>query len=170
VYVRHRNPSNRSSRPIVTAPPLETKPATPARPKPTRAQRVVAFTFLGAFALTMLTVVYTGLYVRSPNARRAPETPAVALTIGEPRTINLVFASRAALAGVEFTVDLPAGVEIADHPGQRRVELRAALAAGDNALPLTLVALNGPGGQLAARLRHRDGQKVFVVDVTVGPP
>jgi hypothetical protein len=155
----------------LTAPPTETKPAaTPERPKPTRAQRVVAFTFLGAFGLTMLTVIFTGLYVRSPSARRGPETPAVTLTIGEPRTINLVFAARASLPGVEFTVDLPTGVELADRPGQRRVELRAALTAGDNALPLTLVARAGRGGQLAARLRHRDGQKVFVVDVTVEQP
>ena len=155
----------------MTAPPTETKPAaTPERPKPTRAQRIVAFTFLGAFGLTMLTVIYTGLYVRSPNARRAPETPAVTLTIGEPRTINLVFAARASLPDVEFTVDLPEGVELAERPGQRRVEVRSALAAGDNALPLTLVARAGSGGQLAAQLRHRDGRKVFVVDVTVEQP
>ena len=100
VFCTHRNRSNPPSRPTVTAPPTETKPAaTPERPKPTRAQRIVAFTFLGAFGLTMLTVVFTGLYVRSPSARRAPETPAVTLTIGEPRTINLVFAARAPLAG-----------------------------------------------------------------------
>jgi hypothetical protein len=118
----------------------------------------------------MLTVVLTGLYVRSPGARRAPETPTVALIIGEPHTINLVFAARGALSGVELTVDLPQGVELAEYPGRRRVELRTELAVGDNALPLTLVARSGRGGQLAARLRRRDDQKVFVVDVTIAPP
>lgn len=144
-------------------------PPPPLRPRPTLAQRIVAFTFLGAFGLTMLTVVLTGLYVRSPGARRAPETPAVTLTIDEPRTINLVFGARSALADVELTVDLPPGIELVTHPGERRVVSRAALAAGDNALPLTLVARSGPGGQLAARLRQRDDRKVFVVDVTVEP-
>jgi hypothetical protein len=139
------------------------------RPKPTRAQRAVAFTFLGAFALTMLTVVFTGLYVRSPSARRAPETPSVALTIGEPRTVNLVFAARAPVAEVEFTVDLPPGIELKTHPGDRRVVGRAQLTRGDNALPLTLVARDGNGGQLAARLQHGDQQKTFVVDVAVTP-
>jgi hypothetical protein len=125
---------------------------------------------LGAFGLTMLTVVLTGLYVRSPSSRRTAEAPAVTLTIAEPRTINLVFDSRAALADVEFTVDLPLGIELADHVGQRRVVGRAKLTAGDNALPLTLVARSGGGGQLAARLRHGDDQKVFVVDLTVTEP
>lgn len=155
----------------MSTPPNETQPeAAPPRPKPTRAQRVVAFAFLGAFGLTMLTVVLTGLYVRSPAARRAAETPAVVLTVGEPRTINLVFDSRAAVADVEFTVDLPPGVELAARPGERRVAGRAKLTAGDNALPLTVVARSGAGGQLAARLRHGQDQKTFVVDLTVAAP
>ena len=150
---------------------MEPKPdAAPLRPKPTLAQRVVAFAFLGAFGLTMLTVVLTGLSVRSPSSRQGPETPAVTLTVDEPRTINLVFDARAALADVEFTVDLPLGVELAEHAGERRVVGHAKLTAGDNALPLTLVARSGAGGQLAARLRHGGEQKVFVVDVTVARP
>jgi hypothetical protein len=152
----------------VTAPVDNVSSDAAPRPRPTLAQRIVAFAFLGAFGLTMLTVVLTGLYVRSPSARRPLETPAVTLTIDEPRTINLVFGARSALADVELTVDLPPGIELATHPGERRVVSRAELAAGDNALPLTLVARSGPGGQLAARLRQGDDRKVFVVDVTVG--
>jgi hypothetical protein len=38
-------------------------------PKPTRAQRLAAFGFLGAFALTILTVLLTGLKVGAPSAR-----------------------------------------------------------------------------------------------------
>ena len=163
----------------MTAPPTDPPPppaAEPAkpnwseRPKPTRAQRIVAFGFLGAFGLTMLTVILTGLYVRSPSSRRAPETPAVTLTVGEPRTINLVFGTRAPVEDVELTVDLPAGIELATHPGERRVVGRAELVGGDNALPLTLVSRSGRGGQLAARLEHGDDQKVFVVDITVAEP
>lgn len=146
---------------------LSSDAAPSPRPRPTLAQRIVAFAFLGAFGLTMLTVVLTGLYVRSPSARRALETPAVTLTIEEPRTINLVFGARSALADVELTVDLPPGIELVTHPGERRVVSRSELAAGDNALPLTLVARSGPGGQLAARLRQGGERKVFVVDVTV---
>ena len=158
----------------MTAPPTDTKPPTPAettqRPKPTLAQRIVAFTFIGAFGLTMLTVVMTGLYVRSPSARREAPTPAVTLTVGETRTIDLVFDTRVAVEDVEFTIDLPPGIELDAHPGQRRVTGRAALAGGNNALPLTLVARSGGGGQLAARLKRGEEQKVFVIDVTVVEP
>jgi len=138
-----RENGSRTTRPTVTTPPTDTQPPAPARPKPTLAQRIVAFTFIGAFGLTMLTVIMTGLYVRSPSARRAPPTPAVTL---------------------------PPGIELDAHPGQRRVTGRAALAGGNNALPLTLVARSGGGGQLAARLKRGDEQKVFVVDVTVVEP
>lgn len=154
----------------MTASPTETTPPAAPRPKPTRAQRIVAFTFLGAFGLTMLTVVLTGLSVRSPSSRRAPETPAVTLQLDEPHTVNLVFAARAPLAEVEFTIDLPAGIELAEHPGERRVTGRATLAAGSNALPLSVVARSGTGGQLAARLRSGADQRVFVVDLTVAQP
>jgi hypothetical protein len=150
--------------------PSEPGPSALERPKPTRAQRIVAFAFLGAFGLTMLTVVLTGLYVRSPGARGIPNAPAVTLTLGEPRTINLVFAARNGVTDVDFIVDLPPGIDLVDRPGERRIAGRAKLAAGDNALPLALVARSGNGGQLAARLQHREDQKTFVVDVTVARP
>ena len=118
----------------------------------------------------MLTVVLTDLYVRNPSAQRTPETPAVTLTIGETRTINLVFGSRGAVEDVEITVELPQGIELASHPGQHRVTARAALAGGDNAVPLTVIARSGSGGQIAARLTRGTEQKVFVVDVTVVEP
>jgi hypothetical protein len=155
----------------VTLPPTEPlPPREQPRPKPTRGQRAAAFTFLGAFGLTMLTVILTGLNVRSPSARQAPETPAVTLLPNEPRTIHLVFMARTPLTGVELTVDLPSGIELETHPGQRRVVLETELASGNNALPLRLVARDGRGGQLAARLRHRDEQKTFVVDLTIASP
>jgi hypothetical protein len=42
--------------------------------RPTRAQRIVAAGFLAAFALTIITVLLTGLWVRAPHSRGA--TPA----------------------------------------------------------------------------------------------
>lgn len=158
-------PTNR-----VTEPQAERDPPTAAAAAPTRptlAQRIVAFTFLGAFGLTILTVVLTGLAVRSPAARRAAEPTAVTLTVGEPRTVNLLFESRTAVEGVAFTVDLPAGIELANRAGLRRVAWNTRLAAGNNLLPLTLVARSGRGGQLAARLEHGDSRKTFVVDLAV---
>jgi hypothetical protein len=132
------------------------------------AQRVVAFTFLGAFGLTILTVIMTGLWVRS-SAPRGPTAAPVELVIGEPHTINLLFESRSAVDDVELIVELPKGLELADGSDGRRVEGQTRLVAGNNLLPLKVVARSGPGGQLAARLRHGREQKTFAVDVVVRP-
>lgn len=154
----------------MNSPPIEPPSATPPRRKPTVAQRVVGFMFIGAFAATMLTVIWTGLNVERPGARGESDATVVTLTLGEPRTVQLVFDSRAAVRDVELTVDVPAGIEVVGHSTERRVVGRADLAAGSNALPLTLVARSGRGGQLAARLRHAGEQKTFVVDLAVAEP
>lgn len=48
------------------------------QPPPTRAQRLAAFGFLGAFGLTIITVLLTGLSVGAPSARHVlhPVPPA----------------------------------------------------------------------------------------------
>ncbi|HVY64295.1 MAG TPA: hypothetical protein VHH11_05670 [Gammaproteobacteria bacterium] len=135
---------------------------------PSRGQRIAAFAFLAAFGLTILTVVLTGLWVRSPAARRAPDPEVVSLVPAEARTVNLLFESRVSLNDVRYTLELPPGIELRGRPGVRRVVWTAPLAAGNNVLPLELVALSGHGGQLAARLQHGAAQKTFVVDLAVG--
>lgn len=138
------------------------------RSGPTPAQRISAYAFLGAFGLTILTVIFTGLEVRSPSARRGADVQRVTLALAEPHTVNLLFTARTPLDAVRFTVDLPAGVELRGRAGVRRVAWSAPLVAGDNLLPLELIARAGGGGQLAARLQHAGAQKTFVVDVAVG--
>lgn len=118
----------------------------------------------------MLTVILTGLNVERPGARRTADAAVVTLTLGEPRTVQLVFDSRVAVRDVELTVDVPAGIEVVGHATEGRVVGRADLIAGSNALPLTLVARSGRGGALAARLRHAGEQKTFVVDLAVAEP
>jgi hypothetical protein len=51
------------------------------RPRPTRAQRIVAAAFLGAFGLTMLTVLLTGLAVRAPRSRTGAYAPPPAAAV-----------------------------------------------------------------------------------------
>jgi hypothetical protein len=150
------------------SPPTEKKQI-PSAAAPTLWQRVSAFAFLGAFGLTILTVILTGLEVRSPAARRAPETQVVTLAVAEPHTVNLLFTSRTQLDGVRFTVDLPPGIEMNGKAGVRRISWSAPLAAGNNLLPLELVARAGGGGQLAAQLQYGGSHKTFVVDVVIGP-
>lgn len=147
----------------------ETK-ASQGATRPNRWQRVSAFAFLGAFGLTVLTVIFTGLEVRSPAARRAPDTTLVTLAVSEPHVVNLLFTSLTPVDSVRFTIDLPKGIELDGRPGVRRIDWSAPLAAGNNLLPLELVARAGGGGQLAARLAHGGSQKTFVVDLAVRAP
>jgi hypothetical protein len=153
---------------VTDSPTDRTQSVRAAPAPPTRAQRIAAFAFLGAFGLTILTVILTGLWVRSPAPRRAPDTQVVTLAVAGPHTVNLLFTSRTPLADVRFTVDLPTGIELNGKTGVRRIAWSAPLAAGDNLLPLTLVARAGKGGQLAARLQHGSSHKTFVVDLAVG--
>jgi hypothetical protein len=57
-----------------------------SRPRPTRAQRIVAAGFLGAFGLTVLTVLLTGLWVRAPRTRAGVEPPPPAVAV-EPTEV-----------------------------------------------------------------------------------
>ena len=89
--------------------------------------------------------------------------------MSESHTVNLVFASADALDDVSLTVDLPEGVQLSGYENRRQVQWNTRLQAGKNVLPLELVAVDGRGGQLVARLRHSDKEKIFTVNVTIIP-
>jgi hypothetical protein len=55
-------------------------------PPPTRAQRLTAFGFLGAFGLTILTVLLTGLRVGAPAVRHVLQPVPPAAESGAPST------------------------------------------------------------------------------------
>ena len=102
----------------------------------------------------------------------APESPqlavpAVAMTLEEPRRLNLVFSSPTALADATMTVVLPPGVELEGFAGQREISWLTSLKEGRNVLPLTLIATSPRGGELLATLRHADDDKTFRVRVDV---
>jgi hypothetical protein len=53
-------------------------------PRPTRGQRLAAFGFLGAFGLTILTVLLTGLRVGAPAARHVLQPVPAGAETGAP--------------------------------------------------------------------------------------
>lgn len=132
-----------------------------------RAPRVVALAFVAAFAASILTVIFTGLLVRAPRPEFAAGLPTVAMVVDQTRDVNLVFASSAAVDSVSLHIVLPEGIEMLGHEGEREVRWRTQLAAGNNILPLKLVASEPATGQLVARLQHGNREKVFRVHVTV---
>lgn len=89
------------------------------------------------------------------------------MTLEEPRTINLVFASTQALDDATLTVQLPDGIEISGFPGQREVTWQTSLKTGKNLLPLRLIATSPVGGEVHATLIHNDRGRTFRIRVDV---
>ena len=96
-----------------------------------------------------------------------PTIPGVTIAMAEEQTVRLVFASATALDSATLTVSLPDGIELAGFPGQREVTWETSLQEGKNLLPLTLVALTPAGGELLARLEHKDRNRTFRLRVDV---
>ena len=160
---------------------LESLPVDPAAPgfearilervaaqanRQTRVLRGIGGGLIAACAASGLALAVLGPRVDTPSDSAAAGMPVVAMSIDEPRTVNLVFASTSAVDDVSLTVELPMGVEIAGYAGQSEVTWRTSMQVGKNYLPLELVARDSASGELVARVKHGDAEKVFRVLVT----
>jgi hypothetical protein len=134
-----------------------------------RVPRLVAAAFVAAFAATVLTVIYTGLLVEAPRTRISASLPTISMTAGQRRDVNLVFSAKTPIDDVALLVELPNGIELVGHPGERRVQWRTRLAPGNNIVPLTLVAPAPTTGQVIARLNYGESEKVFRIHVSADP-
>ena len=124
--------------------------------------------FGSAIAAGIVLWMIGGLFLTAPNLPVAdPTIPGITMTLEEPRTINLVFASAEPLDTATLTVQLPPGIEMSGFPGQREVSWETSLDAGKNLLPLKLIALSPLGGEVLATLRHDDRGRTFRLRVDV---
>jgi len=109
-----------------------------------------------------------GFFLTAPELPEAnPTIPGITMTLEEPRTINLVFASAVPLNAATLTVQLPPGIEISGFPGQREVTWETSLTAGKNLLPLKLIATSPQGGEVFATLRHDDRGRTFRLRIDI---
>ena len=124
--------------------------------------------FGGAIAAGLVLWMVGGFFLTTPDLPVAdPSVPAITMTLEEPRTINLVFASAEPLDMATLTVQLPIGIEISGFPGQREVTWQTSLNAGKNLLPLKLIATSPLGGEVYATLSHNDRGRTFRLRVDV---
>ena len=124
--------------------------------------------FGSAIAAGLAIWMIGGFFFTTPELPGAdPTIPGVTMTLAEPRTINLVFASTEALKGATLTVQLPPGIEMSGFPGQREVTWETSLTAGKNLLPLKLIATSPQGGEVFATLRHDDRGRTFRLRVDI---
>jgi hypothetical protein len=131
-------------------------------------QRWLLTGFGSAIAAGLALWVIGGFFLATPELPQAdPTIPGIVMTLEEPRTINLVFASTEPLNGATLTVQLPPGIELSGFPGQREVTWETSLTAGKNLLPLKLIATSPQGGEVFATLRHNDRGRTFRLRVDV---
>ena len=124
--------------------------------------------FGSALAAGIVLWLIGGFFLTAPDIPQPDATiPGIAMTLEEPRTINLVFASKTALDDATLTVSLPAGIELAGFPGQREISWQTSLDEGRNLLPLELIALTPVGGEVLARLEHDNRGRTFRLRVEV---
>ena len=124
--------------------------------------------FGSALAAGVVLWLLGGFFLTTPDVPTpAANIPGVAMTLEEPRTVNLVFASANALDDATLTVSLPDGIELAGFPGQREISWQTSLVEGKNYLPLELIALTPNGGEVLARLEHDNRGRTFRLRVNV---
>jgi hypothetical protein len=124
--------------------------------------------FGGAIAAGLVLWMVGGFLLTTPDLPVTnPSIPAITMTLEEPRTINLVFASAEPLDAATLTVQLPIGIEMSGFPGQREVTWQTSLNAGKNLLPLKLIATSPLGGEVFATLSHNDRGRTFQLRVDV---
>jgi len=83
--------------------------------------------------------------------------------------IAIAIESRRAYEEVDFVIELPAGVELAGHPGRRSVRWTGSLAEGRSRLQLPLRIVPGSeGGRLVTRIVRPDGERRLVVPLEPG--
>lgn len=124
--------------------------------------------FGSAVAAGIVMWLIGGSFLAAPSVPGpAADIPGIAMTLEEPRTVNLVFASNTALDGATLTVSLPDGIELAGFPGQREISWQTSLDEGRNLLPLKLIALTPAGGEVLARLEHENRGRTFRLRIDV---
>lgn len=124
--------------------------------------------FGSAIAAGLVLWFIGGTFLTTPNLPQPDSSiPGIALTLEEPRTVNLVFASAAALDAATLTVSLPYGIELAGFPGQTEITWQTSLVEGKNFLPLELIALSTAGGEVLARLEHDNRDRTFRLRIDV---
>jgi hypothetical protein len=124
--------------------------------------------FGSAVAAGLAIWMITAMLMTAPQLPDAePAIPGVTIAMEQERTVRLVFSSAEALDSATLTVSLPDGIELAGFPGQREITWETSLQEGRNLLPLTLVALTPAGGELLARLEHKDRNRTFRLRVDV---
>jgi len=132
-----------------------------------RKPRWIALGFIGAFATSIFTVIYTGLNVEGSLAEFDSGFRPVTMAVDEVRTIDLVFESLTPYSEATLAVTLPSMVELSGESGNGEAQWPVALAVGTNSLPVSVRAKEPGRGYLSARIEADEPVGVYRVFITV---
>jgi hypothetical protein len=138
-------------------------PSVEPKPRSSRA-RWIGAGFVGAFAASIFTVIYTGLNVEGTSAEFDAGFRSVTLAPGERRTIELVFDSPAAHPDSTLELTLPPMLELATSNSAWR---SVAVVPGSNSFPVEIRARETGSGYIVARVEADAPVGLYRVFVTV---
>lgn len=122
-------------------------------------------TGVGAIAASLLAVAL--FFGWTDSHTPTGSVPAFAISLEEPRQINLAFETDRTLEGARITILLSGNVEIHGYGPLRELTWTENLEAGVNRLSLPVIANGFDGGRIVVRLEHPQSEQVFVVQLPV---
>jgi hypothetical protein len=87
-----------------------------------------------------------------------------------PTTVGMAFDAGSTFKDVRFTIDLPAGLQVAGQPGVRHLTWVGELHKGKNLLKLPVIARAGTDGLLTAELSQGTDHRTFNVSIQAEAP
>jgi len=129
--------------------------------------RWIAAGFLGAFAASVLTVIYTGLMVEGSRSEFDVGFRSVSLAPGEARSIELIFHSPLPVERARLTVELPPVLSFAGDGPAGVPERTVPLEPGTNVFTVDVRGRSAGSGYLQARLAADEPIAVERVFITV---
>jgi hypothetical protein len=127
----------------------------------------IAIGFIGAFSLSVFTVISTGLKVRDHGAAFDGGFRSITMEIGEVRTVDLVFESQEELDDVMLEVTMPHMLEFADQPDGQGASRPVSLDIGSNRFSIDVKATHAGKDYLRTFVARDVTIDVYRIFVTV---
>ncbi len=131
-------------------------------------QKVIWFSTGAASALVVSILLLIVTFVFKPLDSSTQSMSAVIATLNEAHDINFVVNSDQALENVTFSVLVPSNIQLKGYSGLHELAWNGKLIKGDNLLSLPVIAHNAAPGILVMRIQHRNAEKEYRINISVG--
>lgn len=135
----------------------------------TQPRRIPRLGWALALAATLMLGVGIGITLRwaaiAPGNNYQVRNGTIVVPADTVTQVRIALDAARPLQHVAFTINVPAGMHLQGHPGERQVAWNGALAKGRNVLNLALVADRGTAGTLEADLQYTNHSSAYKVKV-----